>query len=150
MIGVTDEEIGYSQPVSQRPSSVSPSSLRKVPQTTSSSASIKRVCLDVDGNIGNPNVVVNGTTGAESIAACLEEEDDCSAYFRWGSAGEERLRTQLRRTSTGSGVDGRGNRTIYLTRYQRFPLRRLDSRLALSDRSFGMGDVCADDVVGGV
>lgn len=70
--------------------------------------------------------------------------DECSLYFRSDSPS--------RRTSTASnsGVGGKGKRTVYLGRIQAFPLRRVESSLAVDARGFGLSGVAADAIGEGV
>lgn len=79
--------------------------------------------------------------------------DECSLYFRSddGLGGEDRrVPSPSRRTSTMSSgsVGGRGRRTVYLGRTQAFPLRRVESSLAVDARGFGLSGVSADKAVG--
>ncbi|CAM9151288.1 unnamed protein product [Ectocarpus sp. 12 AP-2014] len=86
--------------------------------------------------------------GAGSRRGTTQQDDDeCSLYFRSDSGAEgHRMLSPSRRTSTsssggGGGGSGRGRRTVYLGRTQAFPLRRVESNLAVDARGFGLGGV---------
>lgn len=73
--------------------------------------------------------------------------EECSLYFRSDSGCEDhRIPSPSRRTSTASSSDtgGRGKRTVYLGRAQAFPLRRVESSLAVDARGFGLSGVSVD------
>lgn len=85
--------------------------------------------------------------------------DECSLYFRsddgYGGGEDRRMPSPSRRTSTMSsgsvgGSGGRGRRTVYLGRTQAFPLRRVESSLAVDARGFGLSGVSAEKAVGEV
>lgn len=73
--------------------------------------------------------------------------EECSLYFRSDSGSEShRVPSPSRRTSTASHNDtgGKGKRTVYLGRTQAFPLRRVESSLAVDARGFGLSGVSAE------
>lgn len=81
--------------------------------------------------------------------------EECSLYFRSDSGCEgHRMASPSRRTSMASNSDaagnggkgGKGKRTVYLGRTQAFPLRRVESSLAVDARGFGLSGVSADAV----
>lgn len=75
--------------------------------------------------------------------------EECSLYFRSDSGSEgRRIPSPSRRTSTASNGDtgGKGKRTVYLGRAQAFPLRRVESSLAVDARGFGLSGVSADAI----
>lgn len=94
----------------------------------------------------------NSRRGAGSRRGTTQQEDDeCSLYFRSDSVCEgHRMPYPSRRTSTASsgGVGGKGKRTIYLGRAQAFPLRRVESSLAVDARGFGLSGV-SPEIIGG-
>lgn len=94
----------------------------------------------------------NSRRGAGSRRGTTQQEDDeCSLYFRSGSVCEgHRMTSPSRRTSTSSssGVGGKGKRTVYLGRGQAFPLRRVESSLAVDARGFGLSGVSPGIAVG--
>lgn len=95
--------------------------------------------------------------GAGSRRGTTQQDDDeCSLYFRSDSGAEGfRMPSPSRRTSTssssggGGGSGGRGKRTVYLGRTQAFPLRRVESNLAVDARGFGLSGVCPDRAIAG-
>ncbi|CAM9350548.1 unnamed protein product, partial [Hapterophycus canaliculatus] len=95
--------------------------------------------------------------GAENRKGTAQQEDDeCSLYFKSDSGveGQHRMPPSSRRASSASsssrgGVSGRGKRTVYLGRTQVFPLRRVESSLAVDARGFGVSGVCSDSTAGG-
>lgn len=95
----------------------------------------------------------NCRRGAGSRRGTTQQDDDeCSVYFRSESICEgQRLPSPSRRTSTASSgglSGGKGKRTIYLGRTQAFPLRRVESSLAVDDRGFGVSGVSPDIAAG--
>ena len=79
--------------------------------------------------------------------------EECSLYFRSDSGSEgHRVPSPSRRTSTASNGDtgGKGSRTVYLGRAQAFPLRRVESSLAVDARGFGLSGVSADAIGAGL
>lgn len=94
----------------------------------------------------------NSRRGAGSRRGTIQQEDDeCSLYFRSDSVCEgRRVPSPSRRTSTASSgsVGGKGNRTVYLGRTQAFPLRRVESSLAVEARGFGLSGVCPEIAAG--
>lgn len=95
-----------------------------------------------------------GTGGRRGTAQ--QEDDECSLYFKSDSGAEcqHRTATPSRRASSASssgnrgGVSGRGKRTVYLGRTQVFPLRRVESSLAVDARGFGVSGACPDAATG--
>ncbi|CBN74420.1 hypothetical protein Esi_0020_0141 [Ectocarpus siliculosus] len=96
--------------------------------------------------------------GAGSRRGTTQQDDDeCSLYFRSDSGAEGyRMPSPSRRTSTsssggggGGGGGGRGKRTVYLGRTQAFPLRRVESNLAVDARGFGLSGVCPERAMAG-
>ncbi|CAM9228445.1 unnamed protein product [Ectocarpus sp. 12 AP-2014] len=93
--------------------------------------------------------------GAGSRRGTTQQDDDeCSLYFRSDSGAEGyRMLSPSRRTSTssssgvGGGGSGRGKRTVYLGRTQAFPLRRVESNLAIDARGFGLSGVCPERAI---
>ncbi|CAM9810177.1 unnamed protein product [Ectocarpus sp. 6 AP-2014] len=95
--------------------------------------------------------------GAGSRRGTTQRDDDeCSLYFRSDSGAEGyRMPSPSRRTSTsssgggggGGGGGGRGKRTVYLGRTQAFPLRRVESNLAVDARGFGLSGVCPERAI---
>lgn len=91
----------------------------------------------------------NNAGGTLPMPGDIEEDDECSVYFRSDSGSRNLMRSSSRRTSTASsGIWGRRKRTVYLGRSQRFPLRSVDSRLSPGDRGFGLSGVSSDIVLG--
>lgn len=85
-----------------------------------------------------------------------QEDDECSLYFKSDSGvdGQHRMPFPSRRASSassssrGGGGSGRGKRTVYLGRTQVFPLRRVESSLAVDARGFGLSGACPDIAIG--
>lgn len=159
-MGLTDQEIGYFQEVSapsaggnslslpsRSPHAFEPARSRSTgPNDTcceggSGMARMHEVTPAVAGTA--EGTAEAGAGGAAVRAAeLLEEQDECSVYFRSDSVGENRVASSSRRASTCSGSGGgggKGKRTVYLGRTQAFPLRRVDSSLDSGGRRVGFG-----------
>lgn len=142
VVGLTDHKIGYQNRLPEQVAAKQSLEEEEVmPETLPSSA--QSICAERkrsgDNNAG----------GTPLMADDIEEDDECSVYFRSDSGSGNLMRVSSRRTSTASsGSWGRRKRTVYLGRSQRFPLRSVDSRLSPGDRGFGLSGVSPDTILG--
>lgn len=161
-MGLTDKEIGFhcrqkspeavktarapplSKPARADPSPPPPPPPLPPPPLSSTGEAAYR-CGNSEGGGAEPSATRD--TAAAAVDS-VEEDDECSVYFRSDSTGGDLARRCSRSASISSGANGRGKRTVYLGRSQKFTLRRVESRLAVGDRGFGLSGAPVADVGG--
>lgn len=142
MLGLTDEDIGYSHSAVKRRVWVRPPSPRKVSQTSLAAVTAG----DTRSDLAKDDMVA--TLAPNSSASAPEGKDECSVYFRSHSGSNSERQSSSRRSSASSSVPSKRKRTLYLGKTQRFPLRRVGSIVVSSDGGVGLNRIPADDTTG--
>lgn len=141
-IGLTDHKIGYRNQLTKQGAAKQSLEEEKIkPESLPPSSQNIRTERKRSGD--------NNAGDTPPMPDDIEEDDECSVYFRSDSGSGNLMRVTSRRASTASsGSWSRRKRTVYIGRLQRFPLRSVDSSLSPGDRGFGLSGVSPDTVLG--
>lgn len=129
VLGLTDEEIGYSNP---RPTSAHKRSKSTPPRKHAAHT------LANDSKLADNSTSPATTTKSHTSSTwAVENGVDLKIEISRGNHGL----TSKGPSSCGGFTTENGRRTTYLGREQKFPLRRVESHLAAGDRGFGLSGV---------
>ena len=151
VMGLTDEEIGYSVKFLEQLPSRERTHLGLTRQDAFPPTGTGCISRRNGGRVRGEAVAPADPTADIVTDSCRAGEgvNEYCVNFPLDTGGNDHARTPSRQTSTtSSGAGGRG-KTAYLGRAQKFPLRRVESTIASSDQDFGLAGGSIGSSAGG-